>query len=196
MARENLPLRLVGIGSSAGGPAAVAAVLQGLKKSTPVSVVLVQHLLSGFAAPFAQFLRDQTTLAVHVVDAPVEPMAGVVYVPPDDRHVVASATGLHTSNAPPKDGHRPSVNTLFSSLADVYGSSAMGVILSGMGDDGVIGLKAMRARGSVTVAQSQESCAVYGMPRVAIESGAASVALAPTEIAEAINETIRRGSVR
>jgi two-component system chemotaxis response regulator CheB len=194
---QRLPLRLVGIGASAGGPAAIATVLQNLPLDLPLSIVLVQHLLPGFATPFAQFLRDQTGLRVVVVDAPMSLRPGTVFLPSDDHHVVATLGDiLAPTDGPARDGHRPSVDVLFKSLAEVFGSSAMGVLLSGMGQDGVSGLTQMRATGALTVAQDKETSAVYGMPRVAIETAAARVALAPAEIAAAIKSEALRETLR
>jgi two-component system chemotaxis response regulator CheB len=185
--RQRLPLRIVGIGASAGGPAAVAHVLHALPRDLRVPIVVVQHILPGFAAAFAQFLRDQGTLPIEVVTGPVVPRPGTVFLASDDRHVVAGPRGVLFSNDDgPYQGHRPSVTVLFRSLAGSFQSSAMGVILSGMGDDGVAGLTEMRALGSLTVAQSRETSAVYGMPCAALDSGAAEVALSPAEIAHAI----------
>lgn len=180
-------LRVLGIGASAGGPAAVSAVLRALPAQLPIAVALVQHILPGFAAPFARFLQAQTELRVCVVDGPMHWEAGIVFVAPDDRHLIAAADEtFRPSDEPAVGGHRPSVDVLLRSLARSYGPSAMGVVLSGMGEDGALGLGEMAKRGAMTVAQSEASSVVYGMPRVAFERGAAKHAMTPEEIAETV----------
>jgi two-component system chemotaxis response regulator CheB len=180
-------VRMIGIGASAGGPAAVAAVLRGLPRDLPASVAVVQHLLPGFTRPFCDFLRLHTKLEVRVVDEGLTMVPGTVYVAPDERHLVAvSHDQLSPTDGPPLGGHRPAVDVLFRSLAKVHGKAAAGVILSGMGEDGADGLAAMAAEGSLTLAQSEIGCAVYGMPRAAVLRGAARRQLPLGEIADVL----------
>jgi two-component system chemotaxis response regulator CheB len=180
-------VRVIGIGASAGGPAAVAAVLGALPKGLPAAVLVVQHMLTGFTRPFCDFLRLHTKLDVHVVDGAVTMSPGSVYVAPDDRHLVTTqGDQIAPFDARPSQGHRPSVDVLFDSLATVHGKAAAGVILSGMGEDGASGLAAMAKAGSLTVAQSKEGCAVYGMPRAAVLRGAVQRELPLAEIADVL----------
>jgi two-component system chemotaxis response regulator CheB len=179
--------RLVGIGASAGGPAAVAAVLRDLPADMPASVAVVQHLLPGFTRPFCDFLRLHTKLEVRAVEERVTVRPGAVYVAPDERHLVAVTTDeLAPFDGAPEEGHRPSVDVLFRSMAKVYGNASVGVILSGMGEDGARGLLAMAKEGALTIAQGEEGCAVYGMPRAAVLRGAARRQLPLAAIAEAL----------
>lgn len=167
-------VRVIGIGASAGGPAAVAEVLAALPRESTACVAVVQHLLGGFARPFCEFLRRNCALEVRLVEGEVPWRPGTVLVAPDDRHLVAAPLERFTlSDAPPEGGHRPAVDVLFESLAAAYGKAAAGVVLSGMGDDGARGLAAIARAGGLTIAQSAEGCAVYGMPRAAVERGAA-----------------------
>jgi len=190
-------VRVIGIGASAGGPAAVAEVLSGLPRDTPACVAVVQHLLTGFARPFAEFLRRNGRLDVQLVERDMAWRPGTVFVAPDDRHLVAAPNDRFVPvAAPPEGGHRPSVDILFRSLAAVHGRAALGVVLSGMGDDGTRGLAAMAAAGGLTLAQSEEGCAVYGMPRAAIERGAASRAVRVGEIATLLDRATRGEIVR
>jgi two-component system chemotaxis response regulator CheB len=179
--------RIVGIGASAGGPKAVAAVLAALPPELPAAIAVVQHLPPGFAASFVHFLSGVTRLRVQLVAKPTDIQPGTIYVAPDEKHLVAASTSLLAPReGPAVGGHRPSVTTLLASLADVFGAGAVGVVLTGIGNDGAQGLLEMKARGGLTIAQDEATSAVYGMPRAAREAGAASQVLALSLIAPAI----------
>jgi two-component system, chemotaxis family, protein-glutamate methylesterase/glutaminase len=185
-------VRVIGIGASAGGPAAVAAVLAGLPRETPACLLVVQHLLPGFARSFSEFLRHNCALSVQLVEREVTWRPGTVFVAPDERHLVALPNDRFAPvDTPPEGGHRPAVDVLFRSLAEVHGKSAAGVVLSGMGDDGTRGLTAMAGAGALTLAQSEEGCAVYGMPRAAMERGAARRAVPLVEMADVLDRAMR-----
>ncbi|MEW5854669.1 MAG: chemotaxis protein CheB [Myxococcota bacterium] len=184
---------VVGIGASAGGPAAVASVLAGLPADFAATVALVQHLAAGFTAPFARFLQSRTALRIRALSArevvPLQP--GVVLLPAEGFHLQALPNGSFSSvEGPPVDGHRPAVTALFRSLAEVYGAGACGVLLTGIGQDGAVGLKALRDRGGVTLVQDRESSAVFGMPHAAVELGAASRVLGLDEMPGALRELV------
>jgi two-component system chemotaxis response regulator CheB len=185
-----LPLRrrcpVIGIAASAGGSAAIATVLAGLGADFPGCIAIVQHLPIGFAAPFASLLREHCALSVAVAAQPTPARPASVLVAPDDRHLEARGDGFVLSDAPPCAGHRPSATVLFASLAREHGGRDVGVILSGMGDDGVTGLGELRARGGLTIAQDRASAAVFGMPRAAAEAGAAARVLPLDAIAPAL----------
>jgi two-component system chemotaxis response regulator CheB len=183
-------VRVVGIGASAGGPSAIATVLSKIPRDFGPCIVIVQHVLVGFADAFADFLRAHSPQPVQVVRKPIALGAGV-FVAPDDAHLRAKGDGFEPFVAPPVDGHRPSADVLFESLATVHGSRAIGVVLSGMGKDGTRGLAAMRRAGAETIAQDA-SAAIDGMPRSARESGAAARVLPASEIADAIVRATRR----
>jgi len=183
-------VRIVGIGASAGGPSAIAAVLSKVPRDFVPCIAIVQHVLAGFADAFSDFLRAHASLPVHVVRKPV-PLASGVFIAPDDAHLRARGDTLEPFAAPPVDGHRPSADVLFESLATVHGSRALGIVLSGMGKDGTRGLAAMRRAGAETIAQDS-SAAIDGMPRSARESGAASRVLPVADIADALVRATRR----
>ena len=184
---------IVGIAASAGGPIAVAQVLAALPARFPACIAIVQHLPIGFAAFFASFLRRSVLAEVVVASGDVEPRRGSVVIAPDDRHLVLTAAGSLSSTAdPPVGGHRPSATVLFQSLARVAGASAVGVILTGIGDDGAAGLLAMRQAGARTIAQDAKTSAVFGMPRAAIAAGAATSVLALEDIAQALVSAVSR----
>jgi two-component system chemotaxis response regulator CheB len=185
-------VRVIGIGASAGGPAAVASVLAGLPRETPACLAVVQHLLPGFARPFCEFLRQNCRLNVQMVEADVTWRPGTVFVAPDERHLAAlPGDRFALVDTPPEGGHRPAVDVLFRSLAEVHGKTAAGVVLSGMGDDGTRGLAAMSRAGALTLAQAEEGCAVYGMPRAAMERGAAGRAVPLAEMADVLDRATR-----
>ncbi|MBI5478736.1 MAG: response regulator [Deltaproteobacteria bacterium] len=176
--------RVIGMAASAGGPAAVARILGGLSPEFPGCIALVQHLPPGFVDAFAQFVRHSTRLVVRVVRDEAEPQPGTVLVAADDRHLVASPEGRFRASAEPAvGGQRPAATLLFRSLAQVFGPAAVGVVLSGIGDDGAAGLAELRQSGGLTIAQDQRTAAVYGMPRAAAEVGAAVKVLGVDEIA-------------
>ena len=174
---------IVGIGASAGGPTPLAALLGALPKDFPAAVAVVQHLPIGFIDAFVEYLRGRIVMPVKKVEGREPLRPGIVYLAADDQHLVAIGGHMATVSSPAVEGHRPSVDVLLESLARVHGRRAVGVILSGIGQDGVRGLLAMRDREALTMAQSEETCAVYGMPQAALNYGAARLALSPEAMA-------------
>lgn len=164
--------RCLAIGASAGGPAALAAVLGLLPATFELPVLVVQHLPAGFVPSFAQFLQDRTQLRVHLLKERFELAPGVVLVASQHHMIVESRAVAIELDREAVSGHKPSVDVLFESVGDVFGGSSIGVLLSGMGRDGAKGLLHMRQRGAVTVAQDEDTSAVFGMPQAAIEIGA------------------------
>ena len=194
-AYPNAP-RVVGIAASAGGPAALDVVLGALPPSLPACVAVVQHLPAGFVASFATYLRSRTPLEVVLVEpgAGAEPRPGRLLLAAGDHHLVASTPRLFSASPePPLRGHRPSATMLFSSLARVFGDRAVGVILTGIGDDGATGLGELRARGALTLGQDEETSAVYGMPSAADKLGAITRVLPLPDIAAAIRRAVEGG---
>ncbi len=179
------PPEIVGIGSSAGGPTALVAILAELPKNFPACVLVVQHLLPGFAAPFAAFLQTHTAMPVKVARELQPIIAGQVLLAPDNAHLIVRSRGLCGElDEPLVNGHRPAVDKLLESIARIYRTASIGVILSGIGTDGTAGLRAIREQGGLTIAQDGQSAAVNGMPRSALESGAAELSLTPPAIAQ------------
>jgi two-component system chemotaxis response regulator CheB len=162
---------LVAIASSSGGPSAVATLLGALPRTFGACIAVVQHLPIGFVGSFARFLRDHTALPVAIVDGRAAPTPGTVLLATDDRHLTFADDGFVAASTPPVGGHRPSATALFGSLARTQPARTVGVILSGMGNDGVAGLKALRQAGGLTIAQDHQA-AVWGMPKAAIDDGA------------------------
>ena len=177
-------IKLVAIGASVGGPTALKEILSGLPADFSAPILIVQHIAAGFATGFAEWLAGVSGLPVRLASHGEAPLPGHVYVAPDGVHMgVARGPVIVLSDHPPEQGLRPSVAYLFRCVAQVVGSGAVGVLLTGMGRDGADELQMMKERGAITVAQDKESSIVHGMPGAAIQLGAATHILPPEEIA-------------
>lgn len=163
---------VIAIGASTGGPQALHSVLGALPETAP-GVVVVQHMPAPFTGPFARRLNEVCRIVVREARDGDRVLRGQALIAPGDRHLELTRRGdgfaVRLGDGPLVSRHRPSVNVLFHSVARVAGPRAVGLILTGMGDDGVEGLAAMKDAGSATVAQDEASCVVFGMPRAAIE---------------------------
>ncbi len=178
---------LVAIGASTGGPAALNALFKELPADFPLPIVVVQHMTIGFTAGLAAWLQLESRLPVKIAEEGESLRAGTIYLAPDDTHIEFRYRGvIGLSKAPVISHVRPSATVLFESVARVYGAEAIGILLTGMGDDGARGLKAMRERGAATIAQDEATSAVYGMPKVAAEIGAAEQILPLNQIVGAV----------
>jgi two-component system chemotaxis response regulator CheB len=191
--RENA--RIVGIAASTGGPSALAQVLRGLPASFPLPMVLVQHFSPGFAGGLAEWLGTQTAICVEIAAHGDMLRPGVLLMAPDDYHLQVTTKGIvELSKGPAYKGLRPSANPMFESLARCYGPAAVGIILTGMGDDGADGLLALHRAGGFTMAQNEESCVVYGMPGEAVARQAADEVLSLEQIGARLELLSRRFS--
>jgi two-component system chemotaxis response regulator CheB len=165
--------QVLAIAASTGGPAAVQLVLRGLGRGFPLPVLVVQHIARGFVAALAEWLHTTAPLPVQVAYQGEQLRAGQVYLAPEGRHLTVRAPGFAGLRPPTTDDRFcPSADLLFETAAQAYGAGAIGLVLTGMGDDGARGLLALRAAGAPTLAQDAASCVVYGMPRAAVEAGA------------------------
>ena len=189
--------RLVAIGASTGGPQAIRQVLEVLPVSMP-PVLVVQHITPSFTESFAKSLDASCQLSVQVGRDGVVPEAGNVYIAPGDRHMLLSRSGtdyvLTLSDHDRVNRHRPSVDELFKSVAVHAGHSGIGILLTGMGVDGGVGLKMIRKSGGHTFVQDEASSVVFGMPRAAIELDAADTVLGIERIAECLTNYVFRNS--
>jgi two-component system, chemotaxis family, protein-glutamate methylesterase/glutaminase len=164
---------IVALGISTGGPKALQDILPILPADIPVPILVVQHMPRGFTAPFAK--RLNSLCAVSVCEAThggvVQP--GVVYIAPAGTHLTVDRCSSRTltclSDKPENQRHVPSVDIMMQSVASAYHSLAMGIIMTGMGSDGMLGMSAIRREGGLTVGQDELSCTVYGMPRACAE---------------------------
>ncbi len=183
------------IGTSTGGPPALAALLDQLRAPFPLPIAVVQHMAVGFMAGFADWLRQVTGHPIVNVGRRTRPLPGTVYLPPDDHHLrLSSPQMIEPSAEPPHDYQRPSVDILFKSAAVHLGSRAIGVILTGMGGDGSQGMLALLRAGALTIAQDPETCVVSSMPQQAIALGAVGKILALGAIGPELQR--RLGAVR
>ena len=181
-------LRWVAIGASTGGPAAIRELLVEVPADAPVGFAIVQHIASGFELGFADWLNKELPLDVRLARDGEVLKKGTVRLAPGGSHLRLEAGGvlrLDTSS-PVRRGHRPSVDDLFFSCAESCPREVAGVLMTGMGADGVEGLLALRKAGGLTLAQDEASSIVFGMPRVALERGAADVALSPRDLARTL----------
>lgn len=164
--------RLVAIGTSTGGPAALERILTDLPADFALPVLVVQHMAHGFTRGLADWLAHNTGRRIIIAAGGEAVRGGVVYVAPDDQHLGISSAGRITlSDGAPRGGFRPSVDSLFESCARAYGASLVAVILTGMGQDGVAGLRAVKLSSGYVIGQDESSSVVFGMARAAIGEG-------------------------
>jgi len=184
-------LRWIGIGASTGGPAAMRDLLEALPEPLPATILLVQHIAPGFELGLADWLARELDLDVKVARSGERPNPGAVRMAPAGYHLRLAPGGRLEldSTSPPVQGHRPAVDELFFSLADGDSMRSAGVLLTGMGSDGVEGLLELRRQGGLTFAQDEATSVVYGMPRVALEREAVDVGLSLEEIARTLART-------
>ncbi|MBM6583162.1 chemotaxis-specific protein-glutamate methyltransferase CheB [Microvirga sp. BT689] len=169
---------IMGIAASTGGPPALARVLSALPRDFPLPILLVQHMGAAFMEGFASWLNGLVPLEVRLAQDREIPTPGRVYVAPGDRHLLLSPAGTLTMSAePPFGNQRPSATLLFQSMARSAGRRSLGVILTGMGEDGAQGLVEMRQAGGYAVAEDESTAVVYGMPAAAVRLGGVSVSL-------------------
>jgi two-component system, chemotaxis family, response regulator WspF len=183
--------RLVVIGASAGGPAAVSRVLRNLPADFPAAIALVQHIDEQFAAGMAQWLNDQTALTVRLASEGDRLVPGTVTMAGTNRHLVfKSADRIGYSPEPADCVYRPSIDVFFQSVSEYWPGEVIGVLLTGMGRDGAVGLRALKNQGHYTIAQDESSSAVYGMPKAAARLNAAvdilSLDRIPSQLVSAI----------
>jgi two-component system chemotaxis response regulator CheB len=186
-ALHDVPAEVVAIAASTGGPGAIHRILTTLPAEFPLPILVVQHISRGFIPGFASWLDKASPLRVKPAEAGEALRPGTVYVAVDDHHLcVTPSRMIHLSTAEAVGGFRPSGTVLFQSVAAVFGSRAVGVILTGMGRDGVDGLRAVRRAGGRTVAESEATAVVYGMPAAAVQAGLADFILPLDQVRDAV----------
>ena len=190
--RDTGKIEVIAIGISTGGPNALREVLPGINPNLKQPILIVQHMPVGFTFEFAASLNNICPLEVKEAQDGDILKAGRVFIAPGDKHITVEKRSLaniiRLSDEPPRNGHKPSADVLFESIAAVYTNRALGVIMTGMGRDGAAQLAEMRKQGAATIGQNEESSVVYGMPRVAHEMGAIQKQIPLEKIAEAINK--------
>ncbi len=188
--------KVVAIGASTGGTKAIEMVLRGMPPGAP-GIVIVQHMPENFTTAFARRLDEICPIRVREAEDGDHVIPGTALIAPGNRHLVLSRSGatylVRVKDGPPVHYQRPSVNVLFQSVAKHAGRNAVGVILTGMGADGAKGLVAMHDMGAFTLAQNEETCVVYGMPREAVRLGAVDRVVPLPEMAAEIINALKEG---
>ncbi|MFP4268660.1 MAG: chemotaxis protein CheB, partial [Spirochaetaceae bacterium] len=183
-------IELAVMGASTGGPDAVRRVLSSLPADFPVGIALVQHIEARFAAGYAEWLDGHCSLKVRQVIDGEPPVPGIVYIAAGEKHLTVARKKLVLDDGPLIKNQRPAVEKLFQTAAQAYGSAVMGVILTGMGNDGAEGAVSIRKAGGYMIVQDEYTSFIYGMPKAAAEAGGASVVLPLERIASAMEEAV------
>lgn len=183
---------IIAIGSSTGGPKALQSVIPFLPGDIPAAVLIVQHMPPGFTNSLAERLDSKSKLVVKEASHKEKVLAGHVYIAPGDSHMLVEVTAkgdilINLDKSPPVSGHRPSVDVMMSSLSDTGLKNIIGVILTGMGADGSSGVKKLKEiNKSFVIAQDEETSVVYGMPKMAVQTGAVDKVVSLDKISEEI----------
>lgn len=190
-------IEIVAIGTSTGGPNALAEVLPLIPKDFPVPVVVVQHMPPIFTRLLAERLSGRSAILVEEGSAGVILSAGHAWIAPGNFHMTVKSAGLGSrldlNQDPPENSCRPAVDVLFRSVADVYGASVLGVVMTGMGSDGVIGAQRIRERGGEVIIQDEASSVVWGMPGLVHASGQADAVYPLEQLGQEITRRVLDG---
>lgn len=191
------PVEIVAIGTSTGGPSALQAVLTQLPGNLSVPVLVAQHMPPGFTAPLAQRLNGMSPLTIREGVHGEALKAGTIYFAPAGKQMQVQSRGsqliLHIGDESPITTlYHPSVDVMFMSLAKEVGKGTLGVVMTGMGNDGLRGMREIKERGGYAIAEAEETCVVYGMPRAIVEAGLANRVAPLGEIARHIVECVQR----
>jgi two-component system chemotaxis response regulator CheB len=179
--------KIVTIVASTGGPQALLEILKNLPEDFPCGIVIVQHITNGFLPGLVSWLAKECKIKVKIGEDTEEILPGVAYIAPDNVQMRVKEGGtISLSDEPAHGNHRPSGDVLLESVAKAYGKGSVAAILTGMGKDGVMGMKAIKQFHGKTIAQNETSCVVYGMPKAAIEMNLADKVLPLEKIAEEI----------
>jgi two-component system chemotaxis response regulator CheB len=190
--------KIVVVGASAGGTEALKEFLGAMPLDAP-GIVIVQHMPENFTRAFAARLDSLCRISVKEAESNDTVIRGRALIAPGNRHLLLKRSGARYSveikDGPLVSRHRPSIDVLFRSAARYAGQNAVGIIMTGMGDDGAAGMLEMKQTGAFTVAQDEESCVIFGMPKKAIELGAVDkvvpLKLIPQVILHALSEPLR-----
>jgi two-component system chemotaxis response regulator CheB len=186
---------VVAVAASTGGPDALSIILSRLPARFPVPIVIAQHISDGFVSGMVGWLKTLSRIEIKVAADGEALLPGFAYVCPSENHMrITGARRIAFVERHPKDIFRPSCDTLLASVGEICGAKAVGVILTGMGNDGVAGMKKIREAGGVTLAQDEKTSIVFGMPNLAIESGCID-RIRPLEdlAAEIVRAAVERG---
>ncbi|MEW6109656.1 MAG: chemotaxis response regulator protein-glutamate methylesterase [Nitrospirota bacterium] len=190
---------MVAIGTSTGGPSALQMILPKFPKDISFGILIVQHMPHGFTGPLARRLNSICDIRVKEADGRDKVEPGLAIIAPSGLHMTAKLIArtngrvksrIYLGVEPLDTIHKPSVDVLFRSVAEIYGDRSIGVILTGMGSDGVKGIKAIKEKGGRTLAQDEKTSAIFGMPKVAIESGVIDKIVPITSMADEIMKSV------
>ena len=188
------PIEIVAIGISTGGPNALRKLFALIPGSLPAPIVVVQHMPPGFTTEFARSLNRVCALTVTEAQQGERLEDGHVYIAPGNYHITVTRSGstgrVQINQEPPRNGHRPSADVLFASVAEHYGNHALAVIMTGMGKDGAVEIGSILKKGGITVGQDAASSVVYGMPKVAHEMGHVQYQSPLSEMADTITRFV------
>jgi two-component system chemotaxis response regulator CheB len=190
--RKKVSDKIVAIVASTGGPQALLEILKRLPEDFPCGIVIVQHISNGFLAGLVGWLAKECKIKIKIGEDSEEIRSGVAYIAPDNFQMrVADGGKIRLSNEPAFGGHRPSGDVLLESVARAYGKGGVAAILTGMGRDGAMGMKAVKQLHGKTLAQNEKSCVVFGMPQAAVEMNVIDKVLPLERIAEEIVGMVR-----
>ena len=182
---------IVSIVASTGGPQTLGEIFKKLPATFKLPIVIVQHITPEFLVSFVGWLNTISPLPVHLAKSGEIPLPGNIYLAPGNAHLKLTCNrSFAMSHTPHNLPHMPSGDILLESVAQYYGSRALGMVLTGMGSDGAQGLRAMYDAGAMTVAQERESCVIFGMPQEAISIGGARQTLTPVEISRLLQQYV------
>jgi two-component system chemotaxis response regulator CheB len=185
---------LIAIGASTGGTEAIREVLVGLPATMP-AIVITQHIPAAFSGPFAKRMDSLSAMTVHEAEDGQVILPGHVYIAPGSHHLLVESVGgkliCRLNDGPAVNRHKPSVDVMFRSVAQVVGKHAMAVLLTGMGDDGARGLKELQLVGAKTLAQDEKTSIVWGMPGAAVKLDAADFVVGLSEVAPKLLNLVR-----
>ena len=186
--------KIVALGTSTGGPRALQEVLPYLPQSLPASILIVQHMPPGFTKSLAERLNSISQIYVKEAEEDDVLQPGYAYIAPGDYHLKVIKTGntyrIRLTKEDPVSGHRPSVDMMMNSLAQLQINNIIGVIMTGMGSDGAKGMKNLKDQNAYNIAQNEETCVVYGMPKSAVSLGCIDEVIPLQEIAEKITKVV------
>ncbi len=193
-ANDEREIKLVAIGSSTGGPAALGQLIPALPADFPSPIVVVQHMPPVFTGLLAERLSEQTSLEVREAKDGDDLKPGLILIAPGDHHLVVTRRGksVELDRGPPENSCRPAVDVLFRSVAEQLGKRALGVVLTGMGKDGLLGAESMRKKGATILVQDEESSVVWGMPGFVAKAGLADSVLSISGLRDEISRLVGR----